>query len=184
MRPMLDDLELPQVQEIRSLDKRVLAEHKPPGMSGSLLQNMGRRPMRMLLSGVKTGPDALQFVEQLEEKFQQGEPLSFVADIVTDAELEHIIIDDLKWQELAGKPLRYAYVLGLKEYIEPTEPEDASVLDTDISDEAQGLMDDLLNGLDIGLDFPTGLDQFVEPLSGLLKRLQASRSAINQANES
>jgi len=182
MRPMLDDIELPHVQEIRSVEKRVLAEHKPPGMQGSLLQNMGRRPLRLLLSGVKTGTDVLDFVEQLDDKFKEGEPMSFVADIVTDAEIEQIVIEDLKWQELAGKPQRYAYVLVLREYIEPTEPEDASVLDTDISDAAQGLMDDLIDGLDLGLDLPTGLDQFVSPLSDLLGRLQEFRAAIDEAN--
>lgn len=182
MRPMLGDIELPQVQEIRSVEKRVLAEHKPPGMQGSLLQNMGRRPMWLLLSGVKTGPDVLEFVEQLDNKFKEGEPLSFVADIVTDTEIEQIVIDDLKWQEIAGKPQRYAYVLVLREYIEPTEPEDASVLDADISDVAQGLMDGLIDGLDLGLDLPTGLDQFVSPLSDLLGRLQKFRAAIDQAN--
>ncbi len=182
MRPMLDDIELPQVQEIRSVEKRVLAEHKPPGMQGSLLQNMGRRPMRLLLSGVKTGPDVLDFVEQLDGKFKHGEPLSFVADIVTDTEIEQIVIDDLKWQELAGKPQRYAYVLVLREYIEPTEPEDVSALDANIGDAAQGLMDDLIEGLDLGLNLPTGLDQFVSPLSDLLGRLQKFRAAVDEAN--
>ena len=43
MRPMLDDIELPQVQEIAAYDRRMLAEHKPPGMDGSLLQNLGRQ---------------------------------------------------------------------------------------------------------------------------------------------
>ena len=182
MRPMLGDIELPQVQEIRSVEKRVLVEHKPPGMEGGLLQNMGRRPMRLLLSGVKTGPDVLDFVEQLDDKFKEGEPISFVADIVTDTGIEQIVIDDLKWREVAGKPQCYAYVLVLREYIEPTGPEDASVLDPDITDEAQGLMDDLVDGLDLGLDLPTGLDQFVSPLSDLLGRLQEFRSAIDEAN--
>ena len=37
MNPMLDDLALPQVQEIAVIERRTLAEHKPPGMDGSLL---------------------------------------------------------------------------------------------------------------------------------------------------
>ena len=65
MRPMLDDLELHQVQELATYDRRMLAEHKPPGMDGSLLQNLGRRPGHLALWGVKTGPDALEFVETL-----------------------------------------------------------------------------------------------------------------------
>ncbi|MEJ2557406.1 MAG: hypothetical protein P8186_14455 [Anaerolineae bacterium] len=184
MRPMLDDLELPHVQEVAIHDERVLAEHKPPGMEGSLLQNMGRRPSHLTLWGVATGPEVIDFVENLDGKFKASEPLPFVADIVTDAEIEEMIIDDLQWQELAGKPERYAYTLTLREYIEPVEPEEAPGLglDTDILDEAQGLIDDLVDGLDIGLDFATGLEQFVGTFSDLLGRLKSAREGIEQSN--
>lgn len=171
MRPMLDDLELPQVQEITTQDKRALAEHKPPGMEGSLLQNLGRRPARVVLWGVSTGPETLDFVEELDGKFRAGEPVPFTADIVADSEIEEMVIDDLQWQELAGKPERYAYVLILREYIEPVEPEDTSFLDEEILEDAESLIDDLVEGLDIGLDFVTGLERFVSPLSDLLDRL-------------
>ncbi len=173
MHPMLDDIELPQVQEITTYDKRLLAEHKPPGMDGSLLQNLGRRPVHLTLWGVKTGSDALEFIEKLEQKFRAGDPVPFVADIVADAEIDEMIIDDLQWQDLAGKPDRYSYVLTLREYIEPVEPEDTSFLETDILGDAGNLMDGLIDGLDLSLDFATGLEQFLTPLSDLLGRLQA-----------
>lgn len=172
MRPMLDDLELPQVQEITTYDRRALAEHKPPGMDGSLLQNLGRRPVHLTLWGVKTGTDALEFVETLEEKYRAGQPVPFTADIVADAEIEQMVIDDLQWQEIAGKPDRYSYVLVLREYIEPVEPEDTSAVDTETLDDAGELFDDLVDGLDVGLEFATGLERFVEPLGDLLSRLQ------------
>jgi len=180
MRPMLDDIELPQVQEITTYDRRMLSEHKPPGMDGSLLQNLGRRPVHLTLWGVKTGPDALAFVEQIEQKFRTGQPTPFVADIVADAAIEQMIIDDWQWQELAGKPDRYSYVLTLREYIQPVEPEDASFLETDILDDATDLFDDLVDGLDIALDFSTGLERFLAPLSDMLGRLQQ----FNQTLES
>lgn len=182
MRPMLDDIELPHVQEITSQDKRALAEHKPPGMEGSLLQNMGRRPTRIILGGVKTGADSLEFLETLDDKFKQGKPLPFIADIIADAEIEEMVVADLKWQELAGKPHRYAYVLVLREYLEPAEAEDTALLNNDILGDADGLIDDLVDGLDIGLDLATGLEQFVSPLSDLLVRLQRFRQAVDQAN--
>lgn len=160
MRPMLDGLELPQVQEIATLDRRVLAEHKPPGMDGSLLQNMGRRPLRLALWGVASGPEASSFVEQLDGKYRAAQPASFTADIVADAEIEQVVIDDLRVRDLAGKPQRYAYVLTLREYIEPVEPEDVSPLNSDILDDALGLMDDLMNGFEI-----------VERLSAITSRL-------------
>ena len=43
MQPMLDDLELSQVQQLDTDEQRALVEHKPPGMAGSLFQDMGRR---------------------------------------------------------------------------------------------------------------------------------------------
>jgi len=173
MRPVLDDIELPQVQEIATLERRVLAEHKPPGMAGSLLQNLGRRPTRLALWGVVTGPEAQAFIQRLDAKFRAATPVAFIADIVKDAEIERLLIEDLKLEELAGKPERFVYRLTLREFIEPVEPEEASLLDESILDEAQDLMDDLVDGLNIGLDFATGLERFVPQLSDLLTRLQA-----------
>ncbi|NJR48709.1 MAG: hypothetical protein HC780_03285 [Leptolyngbyaceae cyanobacterium CSU_1_3] len=180
MQPILDDIELPQVQTIDTYEKRVLAEHKPPGMAGSLLQNLGRQPTCLVLSGVATGADAAGLIEKLNNKFQTGQPLPFVADIIADAEIEQMVIDDLQVQDLAGKPQRYAYLLTLREYIEPVEPEDASLLDTDILGDAQNLVGDLVDGLDIGLDFATGLERFIDPLSGLLERLQKFREDVDR----
>jgi hypothetical protein len=181
MQPILDDIELPQVQTIDTYERRVLAEHKPPGMAGSLLQNLGRQPTCLVLSGVATGGDAAGLIEKLNNKFQAGQPMPFVADIIADAEIEQMVIDDLQVQDLAGKPQRYAYLLTLREYIEPVEPEDASFLDTDILGNAQSLVGDLVDGLDIGLDFATGLEQFIDPLSSLLERLQKFREDVDRA---
>jgi hypothetical protein len=175
---MLDDLELPQVQEITSYDRRMLAEHKPPGTDGSLLQNMGRRPLHLTLWGIKTGPDALQFVETLEQKQRAGQPVPFVSDIIADAEIEQMVIDDLQWQELAGKPDRYSYVLTLREFIEPVEPEDTSFLEENILGDAGELFDNLLDGLDFGLDFATGLERFLGPLTDILGRLRQFNQGI------
>jgi hypothetical protein len=181
MRPMLGDLELGQVQEITTYDRRTLAEHKPPGMSGSVLQNLGRRPTRLALWGVATGPEAQSFTEKLDEKFRASKPVSFTADIVSDSEIELMFIDDLKIQELAGKPERFAFVITLREFIEPVEPAEASPeLEADILGDASSLLDDLLDGLDLVPNFPTGLEQFVEPLTGLLARLQE----FNRTNNS
>jgi hypothetical protein len=147
---MLDKLELPQVQEIGTYDRRLLAEHKPPGMSGNLLQNMGRRPTRLVLWGVATGPEALTFIQSLEEKFRAAKPLPFTADIVADAAIELMLIDDLKIQELAGKPQRWAYVLTLREFIKPVEPAGgAATLDADILGDALQQVNNLLVGFEI-----------------------------------
>ena len=114
----------------------------------------------------------------MDGKYRSGEPVSFTADIVAEAELEEMVIDDLHWQEVAGKPDRFAYALTLREYIEPVEPEDLSFLDEGILEDAQNLIDDLIEGLDIGFDFATGLERFADPLSDLLDRLRKFRQDI------
>jgi hypothetical protein len=171
VRPMLDDLELTQVQEIRTQDRRALAEHRPPGMDGSLLQNLGRGPARMALWGIASGPDARGFVGKLDDKFRAGAAVTFTADIVADAEIQKVKIDDLRLQELAGKPDRFAYVLTLREFIEPVEPEDASGLDADILGEARGLVDDLVKGIDGAAGFIAELARFVPRFTDLLGRM-------------
>jgi hypothetical protein len=166
---MLDDLELPQVQEIATVERRVLAEHKPPGMPGSLLQNMGRRPLRVVLWGVSTGPEALSFIEKLDGKFRAGKPVPFTADIIADAKIEQVVVDDLHVQDLAGKPQRFSYVLTLREHIEPVEPADLSALDADILSDALSLMDNLTTGFEI-----------VERLSTFASRLTELSQALQR----
>ena len=172
MNPMLDTLALPQVQEISIIEQRALAEHRAPGMDGSLFQNMGRRPTRLVLWGIASGATAQDFVDQLDGKFRGGKPLPFTTDIVTDSKIDQVLIENLRVQDLAGKPERYAYVLTLREYIEPAKTaEDTSSLNTDIASDAQNIMDNALPGLTSGFDFVTRLGKFIGPLQELLTRL-------------
>lgn len=172
MRPMLDDLELPQVQEIGTYDRRSLAEHQAPGAETSQLQDMGRRPTRVALWGVATGDDVASFVGKLESKYRAGTPFDFVADITTDAQIEKVVIDDLQLQEIGGRPDRTAFVLSLRQFLEPAEPEDLAAVDAGVLDDAAGLMDGLVDGLALGQEFVTGLEKYVGVLSGFLDRLQ------------
>ena len=173
-QPMLDDLELPLVQTITTQDRRMLSELKPPGMAGSLLQNLGRRPLRIVVSGVATGTAALGTVQKLDDKFRAGNPLPFVADIVTDADLQQVLIEDLLIQDLAGKPDRRAYVLTLREFIKPVNPEPASTVDPDILGDAIGRLGDVVGNIGAIQALATGLEPFVTQFSDLLKRLQAA----------
>ena len=176
MRPMLDDLELPLVQEVSTFDRRMLAEHKPPGMDGSVVQNLGRRATCILLWGVTHGDESRGFMETLDGKFKAGRPLPFIADITDEMGIEQVLIDDLRFQELAGKTDRFAYVLTLREHQEPVEPEDVSAIDTDVLSEALDDIAGLVEGLDAARAFAEGLSRFVPQLGGLLSRLEEARN--------
>jgi hypothetical protein len=173
MRPMLAGTELPQAQEISTADLRALAEHKPPGKDGSLLQDLGRAPTTVTVVGVATDPTALDLVGSLKKDLRTGEGVPFVADITAATTVETVLVEDLRVRQLAGAPDRYAYVLTLSEYVEPVEPASTAAVDASVLDDATSLLDGLVDGLDIALPFATGLERFVQPLTDLLARLSA-----------
>lgn len=177
MRPMLAGEELPQVQDLTTVDLRAIAEHKAPGKDGSMLQNLGRAPTGVTVTGVATDPDALQVVERLKEQLRAGQPVAFVADITADTTIEQVLLDDVQVRQLAGRPDRYAYAIALHELVEPVEPAATDPLGADILADAGDLLDGLLDGLDIAVPFATGLEQFVGPLTDLLGRLQQANGS-------
>jgi hypothetical protein len=177
---MIDDLELPQVQQIDTTDRRRLAEHRAPGQDGSVLQDLGRRSTQVLLYGVATGPDSLSFVEKLDGKFRAGDPVPFAADIVADAAIDQVIIDDLRFEELAGKPDRYAYLVTLREHQEPVAPARTPGLDESILDDATQLVDQIADGIAALPNLVTGLEPFAGTLGDLLARLREFGSRIEQ----
>jgi hypothetical protein len=175
VRPMLAGIELPQVQEIRTEDTRVIAEHLPPGKDGSLLQDLGRAPTTLTVAGVATGPGALALVEQLHAELRAGLPVPFSADVTRGTTVDEVLVDDLRVRELAGRPERLAYVLTLREYQEPVAPDDTGPFDVALLEEAGGLFDALVNGLDLAAGFASGLERFVGPLTDILGRLTERR---------
>ncbi len=175
MRPMLDDLELPLVQEISTFDRRTLAEYKPPGMDGSIIQNLGRNPSCILLWGIACGDESRDFLDKLETKFKAGSPVPFTADIVTDSNIDDVLIDNLRLQELAGKPDRFAYILTLRQHQVPVEPEDVSGIDTSLLSDAIDQISGLVDGLDAALAFASGLQRFIPQLGDLLGRLEQAQ---------
>lgn len=174
IRPMLDDIELPLVREVATHDRRMLSELKPPGMAGSVVQNLGRRPLRIVVSGFATGPDALATVQTLDDKFRAAKPVPFVGDIVADANLDLVLIEDLRLEELAGKPERFRYELTLREFIKPVDPAPASIIDPDILEDALGQIDGIVDGIAAVQALATGLEKFVPQFTDLLARLQAA----------
>lgn len=177
MRPMLDDLELPQVQEAAIGERRALAEHHAPEADGSVVQDLGRHAARVRLWGVAAGPDAADFIARLDARFRAGDPVPFTADITAGAAIERMCIAGLQVRETAGKPQRWVYVLDLEEYLEPPPAAPGPEVDASVLDEAQGMMDGLAGALDLAPLFVSGLEPFVEQMQGFLARLQAFRQA-------
>ncbi len=122
LRPILDDIELQQVQIIASDQDQALAQHRIPGLEGDFFQRLGRHASSFRLRAVLTGPEALQGLERLAEKFRAATPVPFVADIASAVQVDQVLIDALHARDLAGKPQRYEVLFRLREYQEPQPP--------------------------------------------------------------
>jgi hypothetical protein len=171
---MLGDLPLAQVQQIVTLDRRALTELKLPGLTGSQIQNLGRRPMQVTLWGVALGDDALSFVQTLDDKFRAAAPLPFTADIVSDARLDLVLIEDLRLTELAGKPLRISYVMTLGEFLKPIVPLAVGAAVPDIAADALQRVQAIAGIASAVQDVAAGLTPFVTRFAGLLTQAQAA----------
>jgi len=169
---MLDDLELPQVQEAALAERRELVEHRPAELDGGVLQDLGRRPSRFTVSGVAAGPGAAEFLEKLNAKFRDARPVAFNADVGAGAAIDRVMVADLRVEEVAGKPGRWRYLLSLAEHQEPTAAEPTAAVDAAVLDEARGLIDDLAAAVDLAPFLLTGLEPFVAVFEGLVTRLR------------
>jgi hypothetical protein len=172
---MLDDLELPQVQEAALAERRKLVEHRADGLDGGVLQDLGRVPARFSVSGIAAGPEAAEFIDRLAALFRDGRPVPFTADVGAGPRIDQVVVAGLRVDELAGRPERWRYLLDLAEYQEPTEPEPA--VDAAVVDEARGLVDGMAAALDLAPLFVSGLEPFVGEMEGLLGRVRQANGA-------
>jgi len=110
--------------EIKVMGSRKIIAHEIPGMEGGVVQDLGRGLRGIELEGFLSGPDAKNLVQTLWEKFYAGEPVSFKSDIAGAADIDQVIIEDFKVERVEGRPDTYSYLLKLREYIPPPEPEE------------------------------------------------------------
>lgn len=120
-RPMLDDLELQQVQTIEVDGDQVWVQHGIPALEGDFLQGLGRRASQITLTGVLTGAEVADSLKKLRDKFRAAAPVAFVADIATAIRLDQVLIEEMGVRELAGRPARFEYAFTLREF-KPATP--------------------------------------------------------------
>jgi hypothetical protein len=123
IRPLIGGWSPPNIERIAAFEARRLAVLPVPGLSGDLHQDMGRGALAIEIVGSIATDDARdEFLKTLREKFLAGEPVDFVADIAKESELEQVLIDELRMEEMAGDADMFRYRIVLREYTEPPEP--------------------------------------------------------------
>jgi hypothetical protein len=147
IKPMIGEWEVPRIERIRTLEDRRLARIPIPGLRGDLQQDLGAKSLLVEISGSLHGDETRdEFLTSLREQFAQGEPVTFVADILTATELEEVLIERLDLVESNDWASGFRYRIVLRESVEPPPP--------------PAPFDDLGLGLDTELDLlaELGLD--------------------------
>ncbi len=162
---MLDEIELKAIQEISTTEDHAFVEHKIPGVDGSVFQNLGRKPTKVEFSGILYGEKAKEDLEKLRTKFKAGEPSSFVADITTATDVSQVLIEDLKVNEVAGKPDHFRYSVVLQECPPPPPPV------TNILQQQALEAVEFLDNVGLGLEFAEQLSSYIPILKGSLSQI-------------
>jgi hypothetical protein len=181
VQPILGDWDIPRIASIRMLERRAFAEFEVPGRAGSLFQDLDAAPARVVISGSLYGDeDRDDFLEELRGKFRAGEPVTFVADILTATEVRYVIIEAMRFQESGGRPDQTEYLFVLMESPPPPPPDPLGGLDSGLLDQAGGFLDSVAGALDV-IDALGTVPDFgnpVEPLSGLLDDLESATEGL------
>jgi hypothetical protein len=185
VKPVLGDWEIPRIASIRTFERRAFAELAVPGRAGSLYQDLNTTPTQIAIAGSLYGDEARDaFLEEVRGKFRAGEPVTFVADIVTATEVQYVIVEALRFEENGRRPDQTDYFIVLRESPPPPPPPDPlGGLDTGLLDAAGGFLDAVtgaLGAIEALANVPSFGDP-TEPLSGVLDELGGITSGLPDA---
>lgn len=182
VRPIIGGWSPPSIERIGAFESRRLAVLPVPGLSGDLHQDMGRGALAIEIVGSLATDDARdQFLKDVREKFLAGEPVDFVADIAKESELERVLIEELRMEEVAHDADMFRYRIVLREYTEPPEPPAAGLdLGADLGLDLDALAELGLDALDLPalLGEVPQVGQILEPLK---PAAEALKGAVSEA---
>ncbi len=184
-QPVLGDWSIPNVETIHTTENRSYARFDVPGRSGSVYQDLNNQPIHVVITGSLYGEDVHnEFLETVREKFQQGEPVTFTANILNATELQYVVIETLKFRESGRRAGEMDFLLLLRESPPPPPPPNLlGDLDTGLLDQAQGLLDSATGALDMidALGSVPDIGNPTEPLTQAANDVSSALSGIGDA---
>ena len=179
----LADLTLNRVHRITTLEQSAFVHHRVPGATGDVLQDLGRRSVRLRIEGICFGPTATDDLDQLRGLYTAREPVDFIADVVGQTYVSRVALDRLEVSDSAADPGQFTWTLTVSEYVEPPQSNAAAAaaVDNAIAMDAAALMDitTLPDALALG-SLPEISNPF-EPLSGALAPVSEGAKALDDS---
>lgn len=113
--PMIDEIELKAVQNIRQETSLGFVEQRVAGLEGTLHQKLGRRSYRVELEGCLLTETAADDLATLQEKARKGDEVTFSADITTALNVKKMVIEQFRAQQSVGLQGQVTYQMTLAE---------------------------------------------------------------------
>jgi hypothetical protein len=179
----LGDLTLNRVHRIVTLEESAFVHHRVPGAAGDVLQDLGRRSVRLRIEGICYGSTAADDLEALRGLYTAREPVDFIADVVGQTYVSRVALDRLEVAESAADPDQYSWTLTVSEFAEPPARGAAALeaVDSSIALDAGALMD--IAALPDMLEFGSlpEISNPIEPIRGALVPVAQGVEAISLA---
>jgi hypothetical protein len=177
---MIGEWEVPRIERVGTVEERRLARLSVPGLAGDLHHDLGRMSVAVEIVGSLHGDEERDdFLEKVRDPFKAGDPVAFVADILTATELEQVLIVGLELEESNDSADSFRYLIRLRQYVEPPEP--PPPID-DLGSELGAELDQLAGlGLD-GLELPNLLGDIPtlgDPTPPLKEALDGVHGAVS-----
>jgi hypothetical protein len=140
---------------------------------------MNAAPTRIAIRGSLFGDEKRdEFLGKVRERFRAGEPVTFVADIITATEVQYVLIETMHFAESGELPDETSYFLVLRESPPPPPPPDPlGGLDAGLLDAAGDLLDTVTGALD-ALDALANLPELQDPTPPLEGVIDGVSSAL------
>ncbi len=166
----LAEIELKNIQNIKTDEMQALVKHRVPGLAGDIIQDLGRCPASISFDGIFKGDEALDNIEILRQKFNLREPIAFVSDITDSTEVTDVIIENLRIWEEGGKPNYYAYAISLREFVSisvETAEQELNEKQNEQAEEAQGQQQEQIENNLCTVDVRVELEEGITDYSGI-----------------
>ena len=184
VKPLLGDWEIPNIAGLETLEKRELAELEVPGRVGSLFQDLNAAPTRIAIRGSLYGDERRdEFLSKVRDQFRAGEPVTFVADILTATDVQYVLIETMQFAEAGETPDETSFLLLLRESPPPPPPPDPlGGLDAGLLEQAGALVDSVVGALD-ALDALANIPDIQDPTPPLTGVVDGASAAVNGIGE-
>jgi len=113
--PLLGDISLDSIQEIRHDLHGGFVPTPIVGLAGDLQQRTNRRSHRIEITGLLFGDAPADKLKTLQDAASKGTELTFSSDITKALDLQKVVITEFIANERAGEPGRYSYRVSLAE---------------------------------------------------------------------